>query len=65
LGAAKKPQPPTQPTIEEQCVTTEFPITVTGELRPRRLDTNIGSGGPLIHLTTHNGQVLLKRTGTQ
>ena len=43
----------------------EFPITVTGELRSRRLDTNIGSGGPLIHLTTHNGQVLLKRTGTQ
>jgi len=34
---------------------------VTGEVRPRKLDTNIGSGGALIHLTTHNGQVSLKR----
>ena len=45
----------------------DFPITVTGELhaRPRRLDTNIGSGGALMHLTTHNGQVTLKRITAQ
>ena len=46
-------------------IQSDFPITVTGEVRPRRLDTNIGSGGPLIHLTTHNGQVTLKRAGSQ
>jgi len=43
----------------------DFPLMVNGELRPRRLDTNMGSGGPLIHLTTHNGQVVLKRAGSQ
>jgi DUF4097 and DUF4098 domain-containing protein YvlB len=42
-------------------IQSEFPVTVSGEVRPRQLDTNIGSGGPLIHLTTHNGQVTLKR----
>ena len=46
-------------------VQSDFPITVTGELRPRRLDTNIGSGGSLIHVATHNGQVALKRAGSQ
>jgi hypothetical protein len=46
-------------------IQSDFPITVSGEVRPRQLDTNIGSGGPLIHLTTHNGQVTLKRSGSQ
>jgi len=46
-------------------IQSDFPITVSGELRPRRLDTNIGFGGPLIRLTTHNGQVTLKRAGSQ
>jgi len=45
-------------------IQSDFPITVSGELRPRRLDTNIGFGGPLIRLTTHNGQVTLKRAGS-
>lgn len=40
-----------------------FPITVSGELRPKRLETNIGSGGPLIHLSTHNGGVTLNQAG--
>lgn len=44
-------------------IQSDFPITVSGELRPRRLDTNIGSGGALIHLATHNGQVTLKHAG--
>jgi DUF4097 and DUF4098 domain-containing protein YvlB len=44
-------------------IESDFPMTVTGELRPRRVDTSIGSGGPLIHLTTHNGHVALKRAG--
>jgi len=42
-------------------IRSDFPLMVTGEVRPRKLDTNIGSGGALIHLTTHNGQVSLKR----
>jgi hypothetical protein len=46
-------------------IQSDFPITVSGDIRPRRLDTNIGSGGSLIHLTTHNGQVTLKRAGSQ
>jgi hypothetical protein len=46
-------------------IQSDFPITVSGEVRPRRLDTNIGSGGALIRLTTHNGQVALKRAGAQ
>ena len=46
-------------------IQSDFPVTVTGELKPQRLDTNIGSGGSLLHVTTHNGQVLLKRAGTQ
>jgi hypothetical protein len=46
-------------------IRSDFPFTVTGNVRPERLDTNIGGGGPLIHLTTHNGQVTLKRAGSQ
>jgi hypothetical protein len=46
-------------------IQSDFPITVSGEVRPRRFDTYIGSGGPLIRLTTHNGQVTLKRAESQ
>ena len=54
-----------QAETERGHIQSDFPITVIGEVRPRRLDTNIGSGGPLIHLTTHNGQVTLKRAESQ
>jgi hypothetical protein len=33
--------------------------------RPRKLDAVIGAGGPLIHVTTNNGQVSLKKTELQ
>jgi hypothetical protein len=46
-------------------IQSDFPVTVTGEVRPRRLDTYIGSGGPLLRLTTHNGHVTLKSAGSQ
>ncbi len=36
-----------------------------GNERARQLDTNIGAGGPLIHVTTQNGGVRLKRADTQ
>ena len=46
-------------------IQSDFPITLTGELRTGRVDSNIGSGGSLIHLTTHNGEVTLKRLASQ
>jgi hypothetical protein len=39
----------------------DFPVTLDGNTRPRRLDLNLGSGGPLIHIATGNGGVNLKR----
>jgi len=40
----------------------DFPVTAQGNLRPRRLDFNVGAGGPLIHVTTTNGRVSFTRT---
>ena len=38
-----------------------FPITVQGRIN-RRLTTQLGSGGPLVRVTTTNGGVVLRRT---
>jgi hypothetical protein len=46
-------------------VQSDFPVTMSGELMPRRLDFNVGSGGPLIHIATTNGGVRVKRTESQ
>jgi hypothetical protein len=46
-------------------VQSDFPITTQGDLTSRRLDFALGSGGPLIHVTTENGGVRLKRTESQ
>lgn len=43
-------------------IQSDFPIVMHGNLRPRQLDFNVGSGGPLIHVSTTNGGVKLKRT---
>lgn len=43
-------------------VQSDFPITMHGNLRPRNLDFNVGSGGPLIRVTTTNGGVRLKHS---
>jgi len=43
----------------------DFPITMAGNARPRRLDSDVGSGGPLIHITTVNGQIRLTRAESQ
>ncbi len=43
----------------------DFPVAVQGEVRPRQLDFTIGSGGPLIHIATTNGQVSVKRGEAQ
>ena len=43
-------------------IQSNFPITVDGNLRPANLDFNLGSGGPLIHITTTNGSVKLQQS---
>lgn len=44
-------------------IQSDFPITttLTGELKPHNLDFSVGGGGPLIHISTGNGAVRLKR----
>lgn len=42
-------------------VRSDFPITMRGRL-DRNLDFNVGTGGPLIHLSTTNGGVTIKHT---
>jgi hypothetical protein len=43
----------------------DFPAGLEGNTRPRRLDFNLGSGGSLIHISTGNGGVRLKRAEAQ
>jgi len=43
----------------------DFPLAMDGNLRPRRVDSNIGAGGSLIHISTGNGGVSLKRSDSQ
>ena len=43
----------------------DFPVTVQGNVRPSRLDFNVGGGGPLIHVTTTNGRVSFTRAESQ
>jgi DUF4097 and DUF4098 domain-containing protein YvlB len=40
----------------------DFPVTVTGRIRRQNFDGNIGSGGPLIHLSTINGGIKLQHS---
>jgi len=42
-------------------VSSDFPINVRGQIVPSELDFNIGAGGPLIKVSTHNGGIRLKR----
>lgn len=41
-------------------ISVEFPVTVQGTLK-NRLETNLGQGGPTIHLQTVNGGVVISR----
>ena len=43
-------------------ISSDFPVTMQGNVRPRQLDFSVGAGGPLIHITTNNGGIKLKRT---
>ena len=42
-------------------IQSDFPMTMTGDLTSHRLEFELGSGGPLIHVATTNGGVRLKR----
>jgi len=46
-------------------IQSDFPVTVTGNVTPRRLEFELGSGGPLIHVATTNGGVRLRRSEAQ
>lgn len=48
-------------------IQSDFPVTIpgNGNARSRRLDFSVGAGGPLIHITTGNGGIKLKRTDLQ
>jgi hypothetical protein len=39
----------------------DFPVVVRGRIDPRSVNFNIGAGGPLIRLSTHNGPIRLRR----
>lgn len=42
-------------------VDSDFPITVRGRLEGGDMNFDIGSGGPLIRLGTHNGGIRLRK----
>ncbi len=46
-------------------IQSDFPMTLAGNIRPKNLDFNLGAGGPLIHITTNNGSIKLKRAEAQ
>jgi DUF4097 and DUF4098 domain-containing protein YvlB len=39
----------------------DFPVTVRGRLDDNNLNFNIGSGGPVIKVSTHNGGIRLRK----
>jgi hypothetical protein len=45
-------------------IQSDFPNTMEANSRAKQLDLNLGSSGPLIHVTTTNGGVKLKRSDT-
>jgi len=42
-------------------VDSDFPVTVRGRLDEKNLNFNIGSGGPVIKVSTHNGGIRLRK----
>jgi DUF4097 and DUF4098 domain-containing protein YvlB len=43
-------------------VLSDLPLTVSGWIRRQNVDGTLGSGGPLIHVSTVNGGIVLKRS---
>lgn len=46
-------------------IQSDFPVTVAGNVRAQRMEFDLGSGGPLIHVTTGNGGIKLTRVESQ
>ena len=46
-------------------IQSDFPMPQDANGRPQRVDFNVGSGGPPIHITTGNGGIRLKRAEAQ
>ena len=46
-------------------VQSDFPVTISGKLNPRRLHATLGKGGPLIEMRTVNGDVRLRKVGSE
>src|SRR5215472_7555599 len=46
-------------------IQSDFPLPPNIDGRARRLEFNVGAGGPPIHITTGNGGIRLKRTESQ
>lgn len=42
-------------------VTSDFPITFTGEINPRRIEAKVGDGGPELRARTVNGGIRLRK----
>lgn len=42
-------------------VTSDFPITFTGDINPRRIEAKLGDGGPELRARTVNGQIRLRK----
>jgi DUF4097 and DUF4098 domain-containing protein YvlB len=46
-------------------IQSDFPVTLQGDIKPRRLDFSVGGGGPLVHVSTTNGGIKLKHTDSE
>jgi hypothetical protein len=46
-------------------IQSDFPVTLSGSLKSRKVDFSVGAGGPLIHVTTSNGGVHFKKAETE
>ena len=46
-------------------IQSDFPMPLSADARARKMDFNIGAGGPPIHITTSNGGIRLKRSDSQ
>jgi DUF4097 and DUF4098 domain-containing protein YvlB len=46
-------------------ISSDFPVPLNLNDRSRKLDFNVGAGGPPIHITTGNGSIRLKRAEAQ
>jgi hypothetical protein len=46
-------------------IQSDFPMPPNTDTRGRRMEFNVGAGGPPIHITTGNGGIRLKRLESQ